>query len=91
MTAFCFISLVFHIPIDQAQYMFLEVLCSVTSVVSDSATPWTATYQVPLSKEFFRQENWSGLPFPSLGCHILNLISKCVPTMLSPGLNMENN
>ena len=36
MTVFCFISLGFHIHIDQAQYMFLEVLCSVTSVVSNS-------------------------------------------------------
>ena len=29
------------------------------------ATPWTATHQAPLSKEFSRQEYWSGLPFPS--------------------------
>ena len=27
------------------------------------ATPWTVAHQVPLSKEFFKQENWSGLPF----------------------------
>ena len=31
------------------------------------ATPWTVTYQVPLSMGFSRQENWSGLPFPSPG------------------------
>ena len=30
------------------------------------ATPWTVAYQVPLSMDFSRQENWSGLPFPSL-------------------------
>ena len=35
------------------------------SVVSDSATPWTAACQAPLSIEFSRQEYWSGLPFPS--------------------------
>ena len=35
------------------------------SVMSDSATPWTITYQVPLSMGFSRQEYWSGLPFPS--------------------------
>ena len=35
------------------------------SVVSDSATPWTAAYQAPLSMGFSRQECWSGLPFPS--------------------------
>ena len=29
------------------------------------ATPWTAAHQAPLSKEFFRREYWSGLPFPS--------------------------
>ena len=27
--------------------------------------PWTAARQAPLSKEFSRQEHWSGLPFPS--------------------------
>ena len=27
-------------------------------------TPWTAAYQAPLSMGFFRQEYWSGLPFP---------------------------
>ena len=34
-------------------------------VVSDSAVPWTVAYQAPLSKEFSRQEDWSGLPYPS--------------------------
>ena len=27
------------------------------------ATPWTIVYQASLSMEFFRQEDWSGLPF----------------------------
>ena len=31
------------------------------------ATPWTTTYQAPLSMGFLRQEYWSGLPFPSIG------------------------
>ena len=31
------------------------------------ATPWTVDYQVPVSKQFSRQEYWSGLPFPSAG------------------------
>ena len=35
------------------------------SVASDSATPQTVARQAPLSMEFFRQEYWSGLPFPS--------------------------
>ena len=31
------------------------------------ATPWTVAHQAALSMEFSRQENWSGLPFPSPG------------------------
>ena len=31
------------------------------------ATSWTVAYQAPLSMGFFRQEFWSGLPFPSPG------------------------
>ena len=30
-------------------------------------TPWIVACQAPLSKEFSRQESWSGLPFPSPG------------------------
>jgi len=30
-------------------------------------TPWTVAHLAPLSMEFFRQEYWSGLPFPSPG------------------------
>ena len=30
-------------------------------------TPWTVACQAPLSKEFSREENWNGLPFPSPG------------------------
>ena len=30
-------------------------------------TPWTVTYQAPLSMGFSRQEYLSGLPFPSPG------------------------
>ena len=37
------------------------------SVMSNCATPWTVAHQVPLSMGFFRQEYWSGLPFPSPG------------------------
>ena len=29
-------------------------------------TPWTAAHQAPLSMGFSRQENWSGVPWPSL-------------------------
>ena len=30
-------------------------------------TPWTVAYQASPSMGFFRQEYWSGLPFPSPG------------------------
>ena len=38
-----------------------------SSVVSDTATPWTVACQVPLSMRFPRQEYWNGLPFPPPG------------------------
>ena len=34
---------------------------------ADSVTLWTVAHQTPLSMVFSRQENWSGLPFPSPG------------------------
>ena len=37
------------------------------SVMSDYVTPWTVALQAPLSMEFFRQDYWSGLPFPFPG------------------------
>ena len=40
---------------------------SVSSVVYDSATPWTVACQAAPSVGFPRQEHWSGLPFPSPG------------------------
>ena len=45
----------------------------VCSVMSDSVTPWSVAYQIPLSMEFSRQEYWDGLRFllqgifPTLG------------------------
>ena len=44
-------------------------LCAVRccSVVSNSAIPWTAAHQAPLSMGFSRQEYWSGLPCPPPG------------------------
>ena len=39
----------------------------VSSVMSDSGTPWTIAYQAPLSMGFSRQEYWSGLPCPPPG------------------------
>ena len=44
-----------------------HVYIHVLSHVKFFATPWTVAYQVPLSMEFFRQEYWSRLLFPSPG------------------------
>ena len=43
----------------------LLLLLSRFSRVQLCVTPWTAAYQAPPSLGFFRQEHWSGLPFPS--------------------------
>ena len=45
----------------------LEVKVKSLSRVQLFVTPWTVTYQDPLSMGFSRQEYWSGLPFPSPG------------------------
>ena len=39
------------------------------------ATPWTAAYQAPPSMGFSRQEYWSGVPLPSPGLIISQIIS----------------
>ena len=48
---------------------FSSISCSVAQSCPILCDPlnssWTASHQVPLSMEFFRQECWSGLPFPS--------------------------
>ena len=44
-----------------------QLLVKLLSRVRLSGMPWTVTYQVPPSMEFFRQEYWTGLPFPSAG------------------------
>ena len=31
------------------------------------AAPWAVAHKAPLPMEFSRQENWSGLPFPTPG------------------------
>ena len=40
---------------------------SITHSVQLFATPWTGARQALLSMGFFRQEYWSGLPFPLAG------------------------
>ena len=43
------------------------VCAQLLSRVRLSVIPWTVAHQAPLYMEFFRQEYWSGLPFPSPG------------------------
>ena len=45
--------------------LLLLLLLSRFSPVQLCATPQTAAHQAPPSLGFFRQEHWSGLPFPS--------------------------
>ena len=52
------------------------------SVMSNTCEPWTVAHKAPLSMGFFRQEYWSGLPFPTPGifqtqglkAHLLHLL-----------------
>ena len=46
---------------------FLNIRTCVLSCVQLFATLWTMALQAPLSLKFFRQEYWSGLPFPTPG------------------------
>ena len=47
------------------EMLLLLLLRSRFSRVPLCATPWTAAHQAPPSLGFSRQEQWSGLPFPS--------------------------
>ena len=56
-------------PMSSTCLLSVEKLCCVQSLsrVQFFVTPWTIACQNPLSKGFFRQEYWSGLPGPSPG------------------------
>ena len=60
------------------------------SRVQFSATPWTLAHQDPLSMGFSWQENWSGLPFPSLTLFLILLsdvkqkLAKSCPILCDP-------
>ena len=51
----------------EAPEELLKVKVKSLSRVRLFATPWTVAYQAPPSMGFFRQEYWSGFPFPSPG------------------------
>ena len=57
-TDFCVLSL-------RSPAELLAHTCLVIESCSSLCNTWTVAYQAPLSIEFFRQEYWSGLPFPS--------------------------
>ena len=54
-------------PYTRKKSLFLVKEVMSVSCVQLFETPWTVAYQPPLSMGFFRQEYWSGLPFPSPG------------------------
>ena len=58
---------VLHHPLEFAQTRVCLVgdHVKLLSRVRLFAIPWTVTYQASLSVGFYRQEYWSGLPFPS--------------------------
>ena len=50
------------------EHLRRSVHCCLVTVMSNSfPIPWTVVCQASLSMGFHRQENWSGLPFPSPG------------------------
>ena len=57
---YIYIFLVLPVYCYQPIYLHPPHTCVLSHV-----TPWTAARQAPLSMEFFRQEYWSGLPFPT--------------------------
>ena len=46
------------------------------------ATLWTVAHQAPLSMGFFRQEYWSGLPFPPPGIFLTQRLNQSLPQLL---------
>ena len=61
----------------------LKVKVKLLSLVRLLVTPWTAAYQAPPSMGFSRQENWNGLPLPTL-VRILTLL--LLPCQILPPL-----
>jgi len=53
------------------------------------STPWTATYQAPLSMGFSRQEYWSGVPSPSPLMR-LRTFKKIISLFLTVSLGLQD-
>ena len=59
---------IWHLFLTGPVILTIFFICAcVLSHVRLFVTPWTVGHQAPLSVEFFRQEYWSGLPFPPEG------------------------
>ena len=57
-----------HMSISISIYLYrYTYIVKVLSHVQLFVTPWTVAHQAPLSMGFSRQEQWSGLSFPSPG------------------------
>ena len=72
-------------------------VCKPLSHVRLFATPWTVARQPPLSVGFSRQENWSGLSFPSPAWRqvaalkeLLRLFHSCTNREKKHNLRVEN-
>ena len=62
-------------------YPLVNGVC-VLSCVQLFVTPWTIAHQAPLSTAFFRQEYWSGLPFPLAGIFLTQGLNPCLLCLL---------
>ena len=52
--------------VKEGNEFFKDLLLFSPQVMSNSSvTPWTVAHQAPLSMGFYKEEHWSGLPFPS--------------------------
>ena len=69
--------------------LFLESESQSLSHVQLFATSWPLACQAPLSMEFFRQEYWSGLPFPSPGDLTDSVIEHRSPALQADSLPFE--
>ena len=64
--------------------LLLLLLLSRFSCVRLCVTPWMAAHQAPPSLGFSRQEQWSGVPFPSLMHESESEVAQLCPTISDP-------
>ena len=64
--------------------------CLVANMCLTLASSWTVACQAPLSMAFFRQEYWSGLPFPSPGDLPNSVIEPVSPALQADSLPLSH-